>query len=179
MVKRDLLAFWRYFQPDVANGDAYGVGLLSSLNDELLASGLTDIDRHTVGDGSSTQTNWPDWAFSPLRFEGMQKHQMATALRNLFHSGNAALPYVDDRISEPAAADMHLMQQQLPNIKKVPTSKAYSSYKMANKKLGDDLFDASLAAYWGIWNRVMEPAKTTILLGRKFQRQMLEEVSHG
>src|SRR3546814_17357602 len=35
VVKRDLVAFWRYFMPDFAIGDAFGLGMLTVLNDEL------------------------------------------------------------------------------------------------------------------------------------------------
>ncbi len=57
----------------------YGVGMLTQLNDELYAEGLTHIDRRTVGDGDSTASTWPEWPFSPIRFEGMVKHNMASA----------------------------------------------------------------------------------------------------
>ena len=39
VVERDLLGLWEYFRPDYAMGDAYGVGMLTSLNDKLFAQG--------------------------------------------------------------------------------------------------------------------------------------------
>lgn len=147
-VKDDLKAAWRYFRPDVAHGDAYGVGMLTQLNDELFREGLTDIDRRTIGEGDSTASTWPEWAFSPIRFEGMQKHQMAQAVRAVFHKGHAAIPYVEDR-EDPETADFRALTRQIPNIKPVETGKSYSSYQMADRKLGDDLFDATMASIWG------------------------------
>ena len=32
-----------------------------------------------------------------IRFEGMTKHQMAMALRGVFHNGHAIVPYFDDQ----------------------------------------------------------------------------------
>jgi len=58
VVRRDLFGFWNYFRPDHAIGDAYGVGMLSPLNDDLYESGLTGVDRRTVGDGRSTASTW-------------------------------------------------------------------------------------------------------------------------
>lgn len=156
VVKRDLKGFWRYFRPDVAIGDAYGVGMLTQLNDELYAEGLTDLDRRTIGDGDSTASTWPEWPFAPMRFEGMVKHSMATALKAIFHNGQAAIPLIGDsdrELSDPALADMRLLAQQLTNIRPQTTKTAYASYQMVNKKLGDDLFDACMAAVWGLTTR--------------------------
>jgi hypothetical protein len=181
IVKNDLKAFWRYFNPDAAIGDAYGVGMLTQVNDELFADGLTSIDRRAVGDGQSTASSWIYWPFAPLRFEGMTKHQMATAVRALFVHSRAAMPYIDDRYGrtdEQSVRDMHLLQHQLANIKAKPTTKAYPSYQMVQKKLGDDLFDAAMAAVWSLMNRMMGDAPTEILLGKR-SPQSLMEARHG
>jgi hypothetical protein len=97
IVKNDLKAFWEYFSPDCAMGDAYGIGMLTQLNDELFNERLTIIDRRAIGDGESTASTWPEWAFQPIRFEGMVKHQMAAAVRSIFNNGHAAIPYFDDQ----------------------------------------------------------------------------------
>ena len=167
VIADDLVSLWMYFAPEYAIGDAYGVGMLTSLNDRLLALGLTDVDRRTIGDGQSTASTWAEWAFAPLRFEGMVKHSMATSLRAQFHNHQAAIPYVDEdldallagagRNTRPLAGagnaakagpDWTLFVRQLGNIKAVPTKASYSSYQMVDDKLGDDLFDAAMAAVW-------------------------------
>jgi hypothetical protein len=176
VVKRDLKGFWSYFGPDTAFGDAYGVGMLTQLNDELYAEGLTDIDRRSVGDGDSTASTWPYWPFSPIRFEGMTKHNMATALRGAFHNGQAAIPYLDDQeesLSDPTLADMRLLVHQLPNIVALPTKQSYASYKQADSKIGDDLFDAAMAAVWGLVTRGALHAPTAILTQTKTREQLL------
>lgn len=163
-VMRDLVAFYRYFRPDYAIGDAFGVGMLTALNDELYREGLTDIDRRAVGDGESTASTWPEWAFSPMRFEGMTKHQMATALRTVFHAGHACIPYFDDQdLRAPDTADWRALVRQLPNIVAKPTKTSYASYKMADPKKGDDLFDAAMAAVWGLATRGTAHAPTVVL----------------
>lgn len=174
VVRRDLLGFWRYFMPDYAFGDAYGVGMLTSLNDDLFREGLTHIDRRAIGDGESTASTWPEWAFSPIRFEGMTKHQMAMAVRSVFHNGHAAMPYIDDHDpDDPDTADLRLLVRQIPNIVPVPTKASYSSYKMANPKLGDDLFDALMAAVWALATRGAAPVATTIQIRKKSRQQLL------
>lgn len=175
VVKRDLIGYWDYFRPDYAMGDAYGVGMLTQLNDELYALGLTHIDRRTVGDGNSTASTWGEWPFSPLRFEGMTKHSMATALRSIFHNGQAAIPYLDDyHLTDPATADLRLLIRQLANIKPLPTKASYSSYKMADPKLGDDLFDAAMASVWGLVTRGAASAPTAILMRSRSRGELLE-----
>ena len=162
VVRKDLYSFWNYFRPDYAMGDAYGVGMLAPLNDDLYDAGLVAVDRRAVGDGRSTATTWPEWPFSPLRFEGMTKHSMATSLQAIFHNDQAVIPYLDDlNPSDPATADLRLLIRQLGNIKAVPTKVSYASYKMADPKIGDDLFDAAMAAVWALTIRgaIMAPAK--------------------
>lgn len=176
VVKRDLKGYWRYFQPDHAMGDAYGVGMLTQLNDELFADGLTPIDRRAIGDGSSTATTWPDWPFAPIRFEGMVKHQMARALRGLFHNGQAAIPYLDDAessLADPNQADLRLFVRQLPNIVELPTRASYSSYRQADGKIGDDLFDGAMAACWGLVTRGAVIAPTAILTRTRTREALL------
>lgn len=176
IVKNDLKGYWRYFRPDGGIGDAYGIGMLTQLNDELYQDGLVSLDRRTIGDGQSTASQWIDWPFAPLRFEGMTKHSMATAVRSVFHSGNAALPYFDDFApgsDAPAVADMRALTRQLPNIRPEATKVSYSSYKMANHKLGDDLFDAAMAAVWALVIRGGAPVRTVITTRQQSQEQLL------
>ncbi|TVR65447.1 MAG: hypothetical protein EA420_03185 [Candidatus Competibacteraceae bacterium] len=173
-VKRDLRGFWEYFRPDFAIGDAYGVGMLSQLNDELYAEGLSDIDRRTIGDGNSTASTWMHWAFAPLRFEGMTKHSMATAIRALFHDGLAVIPYLDDLDpADPDTSDHRLLIRQLGNIRPVPTKAAYASYKMADPKIGDDLFDAAMAAIWALETRGVAGSPTQILMRHQSRQSLL------
>lgn len=177
VVKRDLIGFWRYFRPDTAFGDAYGVGMLTQLNDELYAEGLTNIDRRSIGDGDSTASTWPEWVFSPIRFEGMVKHNMATALRSCFHNGQAAIPYLDDQeesLLDPTLADMRMLVRQLPNIVAVPTKTSYASYKQADSKIGDDLFDAAMAAVFGLVTRGALQVETAILTRTRTREELLE-----
>lgn len=174
VVKRDLLGFWRYFQPDYAIGDAYGVGMLTQLNDELYAEGLTPTDRRTVGHGDSTASTWPEWPFSPMRFEGMTKHSMASVLRSIFHNDQACLPYFDDqKLDDPDTADLRLLSRQLSNIKALPTKATYASYKMVDAKIGDDLFDAAMAAVWGLVTRGAVSLPTAILSRTQTREQLL------
>ncbi|EGW55182.1 hypothetical protein TevJSym_ae00390 [endosymbiont of Tevnia jerichonana (vent Tica)] len=177
VVKRDLIGFWDYFQPDTAFGDAYGVGMLTQLNDELYAEGLTHIDRRTVGDGDSTASTWPEWPFSPIRFEGMVKHNMASALRGAFHNNQAAIPYLDDQeesLLDPILADMRMLTRQLPNIVAVPTKTSYASYKQADSKIGDDLFDAAMAAVWGLATRGAVQVSTSILTRTRCRTELMK-----
>lgn len=163
IIKRDLVGLWEYFRPDYAMGDAYGIGLITQVNDELFNRGLTSIDRRAIGDGQSTASTWPEWAFSPIRFEGMVKHQMATALRALYHNGQAALPYLDDLDpADPETADLRTLVRQLGNIRPEATKASYASYKMVNDKIGDDLFDAHMAAVWALATRGAAPIATII-----------------
>lgn len=192
VIQQDLAGLWDYFRPDYAMGDAYGVGMLTSLNDELYAKGLTHIDRRTIGDGQSTASTWPEWPFAPIRFEGMTKHSMATALRAAFHNGQAAIPYFDDsrdiveakesanviwlpddstQISGPP--EWVAFVRQLGNIKAVATKASYSSYKMANPKLGDDLFDAACAGVWALVTRGAETVQTVISQRTQTREQLL------
>lgn len=163
IVGRDLVSLWAYFRPDYAMGDAFGVGLLTFVCDELFNQGLTPIDRRAVGEGESTASTWPDWPFSPIRFEGMTKHQMAQAIRAVFNHRQAALPYIDDRAPDDAETrDLRALQHQLVNIRAEQTKTSYASYKRVNPKLGDDLFDAALAAVWALVTRGAAPVAGVI-----------------
>ena len=196
VVLRDLAGLWRYFRPDYAMGDAYGIGMLTSLNDVLYNQGLIDIDRRTIGDGQSTASTWTQWAFSPIRFEGMTKHSMSATLRAAFHNGQAAIPYVDDGTDamrsknaanthwgpsvldqiQESASDWGLFIRQLGNIREKPVQGgAYSSFKMVNPKIGDDLFDAACAAVWALITRG-ESAQTQTVIGSRAMtpEQLLE-----
>lgn len=175
-VKNDLVALWRYFMPDVAWGDAYGVGMLTALNDDLLAQNLTTIDRRMIGDGESTAHTWTEWAFKPVRFDGMAKHQMATGLRMVFHSGYAVVPYFsddDDSLKNESVQALRLLTQQLANIKQLPTQEAYSSYDTVSNKLGDDLFDAAMASVWGHIRRAAPLAAPVILTSTRDVRNLV------
>lgn len=160
VIGRDLLAAWEYFRPDYAMGDAYGIGLLTDVNDQLFRRGLVDVDRMSIGDGQSTQTTWAQWAFSPIRFQGMTKHAMASCLRSVFHNGRAAIPYFDE--DDPGAEDWVGFTRQLANIKEEKTKSDYSSFKMADSKIGDDLFDAAMASVWALETRGAEDVPTII-----------------
>lgn len=174
VIKEDLKTFWRYFRPDHAIGDAYGIGLLTQLNDELFSEGLTHIDRRAIGEGESTASTWSEWAFSPLRFEGMTKHQMAQAVRATFHNQHAAAPYVDHlSLDDTSVEDYRLLLKQILNIKPMPTLTSYSSYKMNNTKLGDDLFDALMAAVWALVTRGAASIETTISMRQRSRESLL------
>lgn len=192
VVELDLLGFWNYFRPDYALGDAYGLGMLTSLNDRLYAQGLTDIDRRTIGEGESTASTWGQWPFAPIRFQGMTKHSMASVLRSAFHNGQAAIPYFYDgaeAVREDAnvvwlppagmaglsaeEADWVAFVRQLGNIKAEATKADYSSYKMADPKIGDDFFDAACAAVWALITRGVEAGPALIEHRTQSREQLL------
>lgn len=160
VVMRDLIGYWEYFQPDQALGDAYGVGMLTQLCDELLRRNLTQTDRRAIGDGASVASTWQEWPFAPTRMEGQVKHNMAQSVRALYNNRQAACPYIDDYdLNDPSVADYRLLLRQLVNIEAVANKTGtYSSYKMANAKLGDDLFDALCFATWGMITRGAAPS---------------------
>lgn len=175
-IKADLLTFWRYFRPDAAMGDAYGIGMIESLCDDLYRHGLTSIDRRAVGDGSSVASNWSEWPFVPMRFEGMIKHSMATSLATSFNTGRVALSYLEHYREGDAGYDdaeaMLTLYKQLPNIETVVTTKTYASYKMVKTSIGDDGFDAFMAAHWALKSGAVD-IPTQILLGTTTQERLL------
>jgi hypothetical protein len=178
-LRRDLVALWDYFRPDYAIGDAYGVGMLTAVNDDLFRQGLTHINRETVGDGESTASAWNQWAFAPMRFEGMTKHVMASAVREVFHHGRAAMPYVDSGW-EGEDPDWLTFLRQLGNMKAVPTRASYSSFQMADMKVGDDLFDAVCAGIYALVTRGLEDQPTVIQNRTMTREQMLAPAAgHG
>lgn len=161
VIRRDLKALWAYFMPDYAIGDAYGIGMLTGLNDDLFQEGLTHVNRETVADGQSTASAWSGWAFAPMRFDGMTKHVMASALREIFHHGRAAIPYVDTGFEHEDPAWLALVRQ-LGNIKALPTKTSYSSFQMADTKIGDDFFDAMCAAVYALMTRGLADAPAVV-----------------
>lgn len=194
VVELDLLGFWGYFRPDFAMGDAYGLGMLTSLNDRLFATGLVEVDRRTIGEGESTASTWDQWPFAPIRFQGYVKHSMASALRTAFHNGQAAIAYFDDgtelvadtangrlhevplvRLDRQAdgTADWRTYARQIANIKAEATKADYQSFKMADPKVGDDLFDADCAATWALVTRGVAAIGPTVIEQRRVTREQL------
>lgn len=168
----DLVALWDYFRPDYAIGDAYGVGMLTAVNDALFNKGLTHVNRETVDDGNSTASAWSQWAFAPMRFEGMTKHVMASAVREAFHHNRAAFPYVDTG-DEHEAPEWLAFVRQMGNMKAEPTKASYSSFKMADPKIGDDLFDAACAGVYALLTRGLADAPSVIQTRTMTREQML------
>lgn len=174
VVCNDLVSYWRYFRPVKGFGDAFGSTLIGMVNDRLFEEGIINIDRHAIGGGDSTASQWPHWVFSPIRFEGMTKHQMAEAVALSINAKAWAMPYVPEleegdqkfdtrsikkgdglRYKAQAAhrekllEDYALFLKQLENIKATPVKGGgYNSYKMIKKEIGDDLFDAAMASTW-------------------------------
>jgi hypothetical protein len=174
----DLVTLWDYFRPDYAIGDAYGVGMLTACNDALFRQGLTHINRETVNDGQSNATSWNEWAFAPIRFDGMTKHVMASALREVFHHNRAAFPYVD-MMDEREPDEWLAFVRQMGNIKALPTKASYTSFKMADQKTGDDLFDAACAAVYALITRGLADTPTTIQHRRQTRESLLLPGGHG
>jgi hypothetical protein len=170
VILNDLVAIWRYFRPDMALGDALGVGMITALNDRLFAEHLTGIDRRFIGDGKSVASTWSEWAFSPIRFQGEVKHKMAQTLSFLFQQSLAVIPYFDDKEltedSDPVLLDFYRFINQLSNVKEVSNkSGSYPTYSPDDRKFGDDFFDAAMAATWALATRGFQP-ESVILLGR-------------
>ena len=65
-----------------------------------------------------------------------------------------------------------LFVRQLGNIKTLPTKSSYSSYKMVNAKIGDDLFDAACAGVWALLTRGAADVPT-VISGRVQTRDQL------
>ena len=168
---KDLVAIWDYFRPDYGVGDAYGVGMLTGVNDELFRKGLTHVNRETVADGNSSATAWNEWAFAPMRFDGMTKHVMASAVREAFHNNRAAFPYVDT-LNEREDPEWLAFVRQLGNMKATPTQSSYSSFSMVDTKTGDDLFDATCAAVYALLTRGLADAPA-VIAQRKQSRDSL------
>ena len=167
-MRRDLVALWEYFRPDYGVGDAFGVGMLTAVNDDLFRQGLTHINRETVDDGNSTASAWSQWPFAPLRFDGMTKHVMASAVRELFHHGRIAVPYVDTGWAQEDPEWLAFVRQ-VGNMKALPTKTSYSSFQMVDQKIGDDFFDALCAAVYALLTRGQEAA-AAVVQTRKMDR---------
>ena len=170
-LRRDLVAIWDYFRPDYAIGDAYGVGMMTAVNDDLFNKGLTGVNRQTINDGQSNASAWSQWAFAPMRFEGMTKHVMASAVREAFHNNRAAFPYVDTAWEQEDKAWVTFMRQ-LGNMKALPTLASYSSFQMVDQKIGDDLFDAVCASVYSLLTRGLADAPA-VIQQRKVSRENL------
>lgn len=162
----EIASLWAYFRPDYAIGDAFGVGMITSLNDRLFKMGLTSVDRRTVNEGESTASSWSDWAFSPMRFDGMVKHQMATSLRSKFANNRVVIPFFDPDDPGVTVADFTTFARQLPNVRAEPTKRPYSKYIQADDSVGDDLFDAAMAAEWALVTRGLADSGTILLPGQ-------------
>lgn len=178
VVRRDLLAFWKYYDPDFAIGDAFGIGLLTQLNDDLYAHDLVSVSRQEIDGGNSTASSWEKWPFAPLRFEGMQKHAMAQAVRALYSANRTAFPYFDDSDLEINEADtdtagLRHLKRQLTNIRKEENSKSYASYRMIKTSLGDDCFDAFMAGVWALITSGTGSVKTTVSIHQKTREQLM------
>ncbi len=172
VLMQDLIALWDYFRPDYGIGDAYGVGMLTALNDALYRLGLTHINRETINDGQSNATSWSEWPFAPIRFDGMTKHVMASAVREIFHHNRAAFPFVD-MMDEHEPAEWLAFVRQLGNIKAKPTQASYTSFSMADQKTGDDLFDATCAAVYALITRGLADTPTNIEHRRQSRESLL------
>lgn len=150
-VARDIAAIWEYFRPDYGMGDAFGAAVIAQVNDLLYQRGIIDINRHDFGDNSAS--TWPNWAFSPVQFQGMAKHQMATTLRNIVHNGRMALPYIPeietnngDDLGDDELEDWARFHKQVNNINaQAKPGLPFLTYKMTDSKIGDDGFDALIA----------------------------------
>lgn len=179
VVRRDLVEFWRYFRPEYAMGDAYGVGMLTSVNDDLYALGLIDIDRRSIGNGDSNATTWAEWAFAPIRFDGMTKHSMASALRAALHNRQAAIAPFDEDGASDDDKEWQSFIRQLGNIKQIANKTgSYPSYKQVDVNLGDDYFDAGCAGVWALATRGADHVPT-IISGHTQSRAQLLGAGHG
>ena len=174
IIRRDLVAIWQYFLPDRGMGDAYGVGLIGNVNDDLYRAGVIQTDRMTMPE--SNASHWGEWAFAPLRFEGMIKHSMAVSLASTFSGKRVALVYVahitEGDVDYDDVKDLQLLYRQLTNIEAITTSKSYASYKMLKRDVGDDLFDAMMAAHWALMTGQGD-IPTMILLGTTPREKLL------
>jgi hypothetical protein len=174
LVRRDLLSLWRYFRPDRAIGDAYGVGMLTALNDDLFREGLTRIDRRAIGDGQSSASTWREWPFAPQRFDGMTKHQMARRTQQEFASGHVVIPYFDDvSIETDDLRAVRDLCRQLVNIREEKSRAPYSTYAMVDRKTGDDGFDAFMAAAWALDTRGADEVEPCVLTTTHSRQKLL------
>ena len=106
-----------------------------------------------------------------MRFDGMTKHVMASAVREAFHKNRAAFPYVDT-LNEREDPEWLAFVRQLGNMKATPTQSSYSSFSMVDTKTGDDLFDATCAAVYALLTRGLADAPA-VIAQRKQSRDSL------
>jgi hypothetical protein len=64
--------------------------------------------------------------------------------------------------------------RQLGNIKTEATKASYPSYKMADPKIGDDLFDAACAAVWALITKGESYVSTVIATGVRSRAALLQ-----
>lgn len=167
-IMEDLIFFWRYFMPDIANGDALGIGMITEMNDRLYQLHLTQTDRLSIGDGKSSGSTWPEWAFSPLRFHGEQKYKMAQTVRTVFQRGRAVIPWFDDHDlpEDGIIFEFNRFIAQLCNIVEEQNNSSYPTFKSDDLKVGDDYFDAAMAGVWGLMTRYVAPPAVIATRGR-------------
>jgi hypothetical protein len=154
-VINDIAAIWEYFRPDYGMGDAFGVAVIAAVNDLLYDRNIISINRHEYGESSAS--TWPNWAFSPVQFQGATKHQMATTARTLIHTGRFALPYIPEieikngeDLATEELEDWQRFHHQVNNITaKAVSGLTFLTYKMTDTKIGDDGFDALIAMVAG------------------------------
>ena len=199
IVAADIVSIWRYFRPSKGYGDAFGVTMIGDVNDQLFKEGIINNDRRAHGDGESTASQWPNWTFSPIRFDGMAKHQMATAVSSSINNKAWAIPYIKEleegdarfdtraikagegmrykaqaAIRDKLVSDFALWLKQLENIKATPVkSGQYNSYKMLKKEIGDDLFDATMASVWGHANAGHVPPPPVVIISGLQRKQII------
>lgn len=115
---------------------------------------------------------WPAHTEFFYRDDRLTKHVMASALREAFAHGRAAMPYVDTGW-DGEDPDWLALVRQLGNIKAVPTRASYSSFQMADAKLGDDLFDAACAGVYAIATRGLADAPVVVATRQQSREALL------
>ena len=113
-----------------------------------------------------------------MRFEGMVKHVMASALREAFHNNRAAFPYVDTGWDQEDK-DWLAFMRQMGNMKALATQASYSSFQMVNNKIGDDLFDAACASVYALLTRGLADAPAVIQQRKQSREALLESPMAG
>ena len=72
------------------------------------------------------------------------------------------------------SSDWALFIRQLGNVKSSPAvNAAYNTYKMANPKIGDDLFDAACAGVYALDTRGLDAYVPTAVATRYLTRDQL------
>lgn len=176
-IARELVEWFRFFRFDGGCGDAFGVSLITAVNDELKDKQLIDVDRREFG--GSSASSWEKWFFAPVRMEGMTKHLMFTALEREIRAGRFLVPYVHEGNKHLPGYDLlDRTMKQFGNIKAERTSKSYDSYSMVDKKLGDDNVDAWAFGVWPMITRgIVDPP--TVISTHTIDRDQLVFGSRG